>query len=296
MPDRACPAQHPPAAGVTDAGPVPVLGDAGSCSAPPARGPADPISSSRKVLKALDSTWSTMEFEHEPHPRTGTMLLKSDEVLVETLEDNQVQLQNLMTSKYLSHFLKEVTSWQQKLSTADAVISIWFEVQRTWSHLESIFVGSEDIRAQLPEDSQRFDHIDREFKVAAPRCAPLRPDRALLAETGPLTPRRPPLFPGLDGRCGEDPQRGGSHQQARPLRQAGGPEEEVGPTPVHAGGRCPCWPRRGSQRPAPGLTHPCPWGPPGHILLCRKPGLQRPNRTPPGPGTPGDAWGSGRQV
>ncbi|XP_039715555.1 dynein axonemal heavy chain 17 isoform X6 [Pteropus medius] len=118
-----------------------------------------------KVLKALDSTWSTMEFEHEPHPRTGTMLLKSDEVLVETLEDNQVQLQNLMTSKYLSHFLKEVTSWQQKLSTADAVISIWFEVQRTWSHLESIFVGSEDIRAQLPEDSQRFDHIDLEFKA-----------------------------------------------------------------------------------------------------------------------------------
>ncbi|XP_006869595.1 PREDICTED: dynein heavy chain 17, axonemal [Chrysochloris asiatica] len=118
-----------------------------------------------KVLKALDSTWSTMEFEHEPHPRTGTMLLKSDEVLVETLEDNQVQLQNLMMSKYLSHFLKEVTSWQQKLSTADSVMSIWFEVQRTWSHLESIFIGSEDIRAQLPEESQRFDGIDLEFKA-----------------------------------------------------------------------------------------------------------------------------------
>uniref|UniRef100_A0A673VKH9 Dynein axonemal heavy chain 17 n=1 Tax=Suricata suricatta TaxID=37032 RepID=A0A673VKH9_SURSU len=118
-----------------------------------------------KVLKALDSTWSTMEFEHEPHPRTGTVMLKSDEVLVETLEDNQVQLQNLMTSKYLSHFLEEVTSWQQKLSTADSVISIWFEVQRTWSHLESIFVGSEDIRAQLPEDSRLFDDIDQQFRA-----------------------------------------------------------------------------------------------------------------------------------
>ncbi|XP_063512627.1 dynein axonemal heavy chain 17 [Pongo pygmaeus] len=118
-----------------------------------------------KVLKALDSTWSMMEFQHEPHPRTGTMMLKSSEVLVETLEDNQVQLQNLMTSKYLAHFLKEVTSWQQKLSTADSVISIWFEVQRTWSHLESIFIGSEDIRAQLPGDSQRFDDIDQEFKA-----------------------------------------------------------------------------------------------------------------------------------
>lgn len=107
-----------------------------------------------------------MQFEHEPHPRTKTMLLKSDEVLVETLEENQVQLQNLMTSKYLAHFLQEVTSWQQKLSTADSVISIWFEVQRTWSHLESIFIGSEDIRNQLPEDSKRFDTIDKDFKVS----------------------------------------------------------------------------------------------------------------------------------
>lgn len=135
-----------------------------------------------------------MEFEHEPHPRTGTMMLKSDEVLVETLEDNQVQLQNLMMSKYLSHFLKEVTSWQQKLSTADSVISIWFEVQRTWSHLESIFIGSEDIRAQLPEDSQRFDSIDQEFKVSPaagwvfPETAPTAGDESGLRHLCPLHP------------------------------------------------------------------------------------------------------------
>ncbi len=44
------------------------------------------------------------------------------------------------------------------------VICLWFDVQRTWSHLESIFVGSEDIRKQLPIDSERFDDIDTEFK------------------------------------------------------------------------------------------------------------------------------------
>ena len=69
-----------------------------------------------------------------------------------------------MTSKYIAHFLEEVSSWVQKLSTADAVLTIWQEVQRTWSHLESIFIGSEDIRAQLPEDSKRFDEIDTDFK------------------------------------------------------------------------------------------------------------------------------------
>jgi dynein heavy chain len=71
----------------------------------------------------------------------------------------------MLTSKYIAHFSIEVNSWQKKLSQADLVLTIMLEVQRTWSHLESIFVGSEDIRNQLPEDSNRFDKIDREFGV-----------------------------------------------------------------------------------------------------------------------------------
>lgn len=92
-----------------------------------------------------------MQFQYEPHHRTQVPLLCTDAELIETLEDNQVQLQNLMSSKYIAHFLDEVSSWQSKLSVADSVISIWFEVQRTWTHLESIFIGSEDIRSQMPE-------------------------------------------------------------------------------------------------------------------------------------------------
>ncbi|XP_068770010.1 dynein axonemal heavy chain 9 [Struthio camelus] len=123
--------------------------------------------SMEKVLKELKTTWSTMDFQYEPHPRTNIPLLKSDEELIENLEDNQVQLQNLMTSKYIAFFLEEVSAWQKKLSTADSVISLWSEVQRTWSHLESIFIGSEDIRMQLPEDSKRFEGIDADFKEMA---------------------------------------------------------------------------------------------------------------------------------
>ncbi|XP_006898632.1 PREDICTED: LOW QUALITY PROTEIN: dynein heavy chain 9, axonemal [Elephantulus edwardii] len=120
-----------------------------------------------KTLKELQTTWAGMEFQYEAHPRTCIPLWRSDEDLIEILEDNQVQLQNLMMSKYIAFFLEEVSGWQKKLSTADAVISIWFEVQRTWSHLESIFIGSEDIRAQLPQDSKRFEGIDVDFKELA---------------------------------------------------------------------------------------------------------------------------------
>uniref|UniRef100_A0A667HTJ9 Dynein axonemal heavy chain 9 n=1 Tax=Lynx canadensis TaxID=61383 RepID=A0A667HTJ9_LYNCA len=120
-----------------------------------------------ETLTELCATWASLEFRYEPHPRTGVPQLRSDEDLLELLEDNQVQLQNLMTSKHVAFFLEEVSGWQKRLSTADAVISSWFDVQRTWSHLESIFVGSEDIRAQLPQDSERFEGIDVDFKELA---------------------------------------------------------------------------------------------------------------------------------
>ncbi|XP_034049709.1 dynein heavy chain 9, axonemal [Thalassophryne amazonica] len=120
-----------------------------------------------KVLSELNSTWTDMQFQYEPHQRTEVPLLRSDEELIETLEDNQVQLQTLLSCKYIAHFLDEVSSWQNKLSVADSVITIWFEVQRAWTHLESIFIGSEDIRMQLPEDSKRFKGIDGDFRELA---------------------------------------------------------------------------------------------------------------------------------
>ncbi|KAI8900476.1 dynein heavy chain and region D6 of dynein motor-domain-containing protein [Globomyces pollinis-pini] len=118
-----------------------------------------------KVLNDLDKTWSSMEFTYEIHEATNTCLLRSSEELIETLEDNQVMLQTMMTSKYVAHFEEQITKWQIALSSVDSTISLWLEVQQTWSHLENIFIGSEDIRVQLPEDSKRFDGIDASYKA-----------------------------------------------------------------------------------------------------------------------------------
>lgn len=74
----------------------------------------------------------------------------------------------MLSSKFVGFYEKEVNEWARKLGTADAVIALWFEVQRKWQYLESIFVGSDDIRSQLPEDSKRFDGIDKTFKVGVP--------------------------------------------------------------------------------------------------------------------------------
>ncbi|XP_045053259.2 dynein axonemal heavy chain 11 isoform X2 [Desmodus rotundus] len=127
-----------------------------------------------KVITEISLTWATMEFSYEVHYRTGVPLLKWDEQLFETLEHNQVQLQTLLQSKYVEYFIEQVLSWQNKLNIADSVIFTWMEVQRTWSHLESIFVCSEDIRIQLVKDARRFDGVDAEFKELMFKTAQLR--------------------------------------------------------------------------------------------------------------------------
>ncbi|XP_041937573.1 dynein heavy chain 11, axonemal [Alosa sapidissima] len=117
-----------------------------------------------KVLGEINQTWSQMSLSYDTHSSTGTPLLKADENLIETLEDNQVQLQNILMSKYIEYFLVQVSAWQRKLMLADLVISTWMGVQRTWAHLQSIFTNSEDIRNQLAQDAERFQGIHLDFQ------------------------------------------------------------------------------------------------------------------------------------
>ncbi len=61
--------------------------------------------SMEKTLKELDNTWSDMEFENELHTRTRLKLLKTNEELIETLEDNQVLYNTCTCSVFIYYFL-----------------------------------------------------------------------------------------------------------------------------------------------------------------------------------------------
>ena len=38
------------------------------------------------------------------------------------------------------------------------------EIQRTWSYLEPLFIGSDEVKRELPEDAKRFEGIDNNVK------------------------------------------------------------------------------------------------------------------------------------
>lgn len=61
---------------------------------------------------------------------------------------------------------EQVRGWERTLNRVNETLDMWYTVQRKWMYLESIFVGAEDIRLQLPEEAKKFDAIDKAFKQA----------------------------------------------------------------------------------------------------------------------------------
>jgi dynein heavy chain len=106
-----------------------------------------------------------MNFHIEKHPRTNVTLVSIDDEILVALDEHQTQLQTLLSSKFISHFIDHVVIWKSRMSTADMVLQLLTDVQRTWSNLEAIFIGTDDIRIQLPQETAAFDTIDQEFKV-----------------------------------------------------------------------------------------------------------------------------------
>lgn len=85
--------------------------------------------------------------------------------MIETLDLNSLELMGFKAQgKYVEFFINKVESWREKLGRVDVVVNEWLKVQKNWRILVNIFLGSEDIRMQLPEDTKVFEGVNSEFE------------------------------------------------------------------------------------------------------------------------------------
>jgi len=115
-------------------------------------------------LAKIKDVWKDMEVEFTKH-KNGVSLLMASEDLMIALEENMASLQTMQAQgKNVEFFRKDVDFWNDCLRTVETVFNDWLEVQGNWGSLETIFIGSEDIRRQLPQDAARFEKIDANFR------------------------------------------------------------------------------------------------------------------------------------
>jgi dynein heavy chain len=120
-----------------------------------------------KEMKAIEEKWSSTSFHVAPYSKNGVSkgvtLCPAEDIKIE-LEDNLLNLQTMGGSRFALAYIDDIRSWEKKLNTVSDCIEVWFKVQSRWMYLESIFIGAEDIRQQLPEEAKRFDAIDKAWR------------------------------------------------------------------------------------------------------------------------------------
>lgn len=118
-------------------------------------------------LKEIEDHWGQTSLDLKKYTKDGNdrgyILRAADEIKLE-LEDHMLNLQTMSGSRFVVIFQEKVKLWEKQLNNVNECLDIWFVVQRKWMYLESIFIGAEDIRLQLPEEAKKFDAIDKAFR------------------------------------------------------------------------------------------------------------------------------------
>ena len=141
-----------------------------------------------QTLEKLKEAWAVVEFNFEQHQSTDVFLISLGEENFEMLEENQLVVQGMMASKYLATFEELVTGWQKNLSAVSDVLTQMGDTQRKWAYLETLFIGSDEVKKELPEDAARFAKVDVEFKEllkhfkAVPNCVASCSKEGLMTE------------------------------------------------------------------------------------------------------------------
>jgi dynein heavy chain len=113
-------------------------------------------------LGEIRRIWDEAELDISPYKDRGHFILKGTDEIFQLLEDNQVTLSTMKASRFVKAFESDVDHWERALSLILEIIEVLLSVQRQWMYLENIFLG-EDIRKQLPVETNKFDDIDTRF-------------------------------------------------------------------------------------------------------------------------------------
>ena len=117
-----------------------------------------------KSIEKVVEHWKNVEFETIKHKDTTIYTLKMLDEHFEILEEHQLLINNMLLSKFIGFFEKQVEGWKQDLGAVYEVIQTLSEVQKSWSFLENLFIGSEEVKKELPQESEKFITIDKDTK------------------------------------------------------------------------------------------------------------------------------------
>jgi dynein heavy chain len=115
----------------------------------------------KKAMAAMKHDWEPLEFLTAP--RNGVPLLRGIDDIQSVLDDHITKTQAIRSSPFCKPFEAEVHKWEATLVYIQEFVDSTVSLQRSWMALEPIFV-SDDIKRQLPQESEQFGKINEVFR------------------------------------------------------------------------------------------------------------------------------------
>ena len=113
-------------------------------------------------LGTIVEQWEEMNLEFNNYKNRGPVLLQGVPDIMEAMEETQMTLGGMMSSRYVVPFKEDVSGWVMKMSTVSEILEQWVIVQNYWTYMEAVF-SSGDIAKQLPAEAKRFASIDKNY-------------------------------------------------------------------------------------------------------------------------------------
>ncbi|ETN24826.1 hypothetical protein PPTG_01014 [Phytophthora nicotianae INRA-310] len=111
------------------------------------------------VLQELENRWSNICLTMTPYKDTTVPLLHMAEDDVEMLESDQLLVQGMASGRN-SFFQEQTQQWRSKLMLVSEIVGALLDIQRSWSYLEPLFMQSEEVKRELPDEATRFEKVD----------------------------------------------------------------------------------------------------------------------------------------
>lgn len=116
----------------------------------------------KKAMGNMKVDWEPLEFLTAE--RNGVPLLRGIDEIQTVLDDHISKTQAIRSSPFCKPFEEEVHACEATLMYIQDFIDQVIALQRSWMALEPIF-ASDDIKRQLPQESESFARIDSNFRM-----------------------------------------------------------------------------------------------------------------------------------
>ena len=106
------------------------------------------VSERRRSRDGINQRRSTTELDVREYKKDGAVrghVLGAAEEINLQLEDHLLNLQTMSGSRFVGRYAQKVRTWEKTLNLVVECLEVWYNVQRKWMYLESIFIGADSV-------------------------------------------------------------------------------------------------------------------------------------------------------